>query len=608
MKIAVLVVTPTEGFGELIRQTLEETGQFRVAVVNQPQAVPDALARHHPRIVVLDGDIDPSHAGELLQALREQAPRVKVAFIPPENLEGEQARALGADALLDKPFYLPDLLAAMERLAQALVEEPEEPEPSPPWMADADQAAQHLARLTLESLAVASALVTRDGQLYAYAGQLPRLAAEELAQTVAYYWEAGGQADFARYMTLSAVQGEFMVYVTQVTRDVALAVLFESQTPFTRIREQAARLAQALSEIPAEASKEDVVEPPAQEPPEEDLEPAPPPEPEEDLPPEAFRPLFEDVPPPIPEDWAPGEALSPEQQAVLDALLHAEAEADQEHSPGLAGDLEEAGSADAPEAEPSSEAEAAEQGQAAPMGEVDDETPTPPAMPREEVFPQMDVDPAEAPTVAVSLDEAWSHRQEAPDEAETVAVRTSDLGQEETSPPPEEDEVPTRPAQTGEAEEPRTEDASPATPSVTGKAQLPPPATMARADLHYACVLIPRIPQHYLTGDLARSLNQWVRRICTAFGWRLTYLAVRPNYLHWVVQVLPNTSPAYAVRVIREHTSNRIFRYFPYLAHDNPSGDFWAPGYLVIGQPRPLERKAILEFIWEVRRRQGMEE
>jgi len=137
---------------------------------------------------------------------------------------------------------------------------------------------------------------------------------------------------------------------------------------------------------------------------------------------------------------------------------------------------------------------------------------------------------------------------------------------------------------------------------------LPPPATLARADLSYACVLVPRMPQQHITGDLARELNRWVQRIATAFGWRLLHLAVRPKYLYWVVQVWPNTSAAYAVQVMREHTSSQILAHFPHLAEENPSGDFWAPGYLVVARAQSLSQQTILKFLREVRIRQGLEE
>jgi len=124
-------------------------------------------------------------------------------------------------------------------------------------------------------------------------------------------------------------------------------------------------------------------------------------------------------------------------------------------------------------------------------------------------------------------------------------------------------------------------------------------------NLVYACVLVPRIPQHHLVGDLAIYLNQWIVQLGLAFGWRLEHIAIRPNYLHWVAAVPPATSPGHMVRNLREHASQRIFAEFPRLARENPSGDFWAPGYLIINGQKPLSHGVVQDYIGKTRIRQG---
>ena len=78
-------------------------------------------------------------------------------------------------------------------------------------------------------------------------------------------------------------------------------------------------------------------------------------------------------------------------------------------------------------------------------------------------------------------------------------------------------------------------------------------------DLNYACLLVPRFGTHHLTGDLSERLSKWMPNICIAFGWRLEHLSVRPDYLQWVVNVPPTTSPGYLMRIMRKQTSNKIF-------------------------------------------------
>ncbi|GJQ51189.1 MAG: hypothetical protein HKUEN02_00360 [Anaerolineaceae bacterium] len=124
-------------------------------------------------------------------------------------------------------------------------------------------------------------------------------------------------------------------------------------------------------------------------------------------------------------------------------------------------------------------------------------------------------------------------------------------------------------------------------------------------NLTYACLLVPRFSSHYLTGDVSDRLSEWLPQICIAFGWRLEYLAVRPEYAQWVANVPPSTSPGYLMRIMRQQTSEKIFAEFPRLKKENPSGDFWAPGYLIMGGAQPHPPQLVKNYIKETRARQG---
>lgn len=127
-----------------------------------------------------------------------------------------------------------------------------------------------------------------------------------------------------------------------------------------------------------------------------------------------------------------------------------------------------------------------------------------------------------------------------------------------------------------------------------------------RFDLHYACILVPRLPDHYLIGDLSNSLSLWMRRLSVAFGWRLEYLAVRPRWMQWIAGVEPETSAEHVVQQIRRSTSDLVFSEFPRFAMENPSDDFWAPGYLVMTSTKPLPGEIVKEFTEHTRLRQGI--
>ena len=59
-------------------------------------------------------------------------------------------------------------------------------------------------------------------------------------------------------------------------------------------------------------------------------------------------------------------------------------------------------------------------------------------------------------------------------------------------------------------------------------------------------------------------------------------------------------------RVIRQRISEKIFEEFPRFKKENPSGDFWAPGYLIMGGTQPASAQVIKDFIQQTRLRQGI--
>ena len=161
-------------------------------------------------------------------------------------------------------------------------------------------------------------------------------------------------------------------------------------------------------------------------------------------------------------------------------------------------------------------------------------------------------------------------------------------------------ETPIRRPMPGELDETRPHSIT----EVAGRVMLEP-ISPGLYNLTYACLLVPRFSNHYLTGDMADRLSEWLPQICIAFGWRLEYLAVRPEYVQWVLNVPPATSPGYLMRIIRQQTSEKIFTEFPKLKKENPSGDFWAPGYLIMGGTQPHPPQLVKDYIKQTRTRQG---
>jgi REP element-mobilizing transposase RayT len=161
-------------------------------------------------------------------------------------------------------------------------------------------------------------------------------------------------------------------------------------------------------------------------------------------------------------------------------------------------------------------------------------------------------------------------------------------------------ETPVRRPQPGELDETRPHSIT----EVAGRVMLEP-VSAGYYNLTYACLLVPRVSSHFLTGDVSDRLSEWLPQICIAFGWRLEYLAVRPEYIQWVVNVPPSASPGYLMRIMRQQTSEKIFSEFTRMKKENPSGDFWAPGYLIMGGTQPHPQQLVKDYIKQTRTRQG---
>jgi REP element-mobilizing transposase RayT len=131
------------------------------------------------------------------------------------------------------------------------------------------------------------------------------------------------------------------------------------------------------------------------------------------------------------------------------------------------------------------------------------------------------------------------------------------------------------------------------------------PITHYYHHLSYICVLVPRLEEHQLKGAIGDDLRHWLKQLCLAFGWRLTQLDLNPGYLQWVMIASPGVAPATLIKKIQEHTSRRLFQSYPHLEDQNPSGEFWAVGCVLISGRKLLPDALINKIISNIRIQQG---
>jgi REP element-mobilizing transposase RayT/ActR/RegA family two-component response regulator len=563
MATPVLFVTPSPNFGESVRAALEQTESYRVLVVSNKVPAIVRAEEESCRLAILDLDLGEQWVEDIGQSLRTIVPDMKLFVLAGDDELPPLLDSIRPWTLLRKPFQLATTLVALARPAGTDEPAPPLPQVKPhgdiPWLADVDTAAQHLTRLTLESSSQA-ALITRDNEVWAYAGELSQQAAQEIAGVMSRNWNSESDGDLLRFARLEATRGEHILYATRLAPGMLLGLVFDAETPFGTIRSQAGKLSSLLERDDSSTGTEVVT---------------------------TSKLTWKSVsiprePGPSPEPGA-GAAPQPEAAAAPESALDLD-------KPAMQEDVDE---------------------EDIPIPEIQNilrDVPSPEPERRPEPAPPVDPDATRRTVLPRAVGAAPLPSMS------SAAARPTDVAETSIARPT------ARPAVTPAAAM-RTTDAKPtqvehtlphslvgfAGPGTSGQRITLEPVQAGVYHLTYACLLLPRFAEHYLTGEVADKLSEWMPIICVAFGWRLEYVAVRPEYLQWVSNVPPATSPGYVMRIMRTQTSEKIFAAFPGLKKDNPSGDFWAPGYLIMGGTQPHPSQLVKDYIRQARQRQGSE-
>lgn len=537
MPADMLVVTPSSTLGDAIRSALEETKLYRIHVVNNKSSAIVRADEIGAPLAMLDFDLGEDWVNEIGKALRTIRPGINLIILCDEKVTPPTYDTLRPWILVRKPFRMSAFMTAISQPQVDTSTPQSNVNVAFPWLSDVTKAAQHLTRLTLESSAQA-ALITRNNDVWSYAGGLSPSAAKEVAQTVTRNWDGQKGSDLLRFIRLESTKAEHMLYATRLTADTVLALVFDAETPFSTIRTQASQLVGDLGNErtgPHKAAKpvsKQNVDFPADLDNGEELDIAP------------ISNILNDIPTP-----------NPEPQTSRDFNLPRKKEKFDPNETRISVSLSNA-SVFNREASPSIQ-----------------------------LNHLVTTEQAESPSMSAQTQTSF----------EEVDVTAPAQPRHRT-------ETPVARPQPGETDVTRE---SPTTDAV--RKLVVEPTTAGLYHLTYACLLVPRFSSHYLTGDLADHLGKWLPNICIAFGWRLEFLAVRPEYLQWVANVQPNTSPGYLMRIIRQQTSEKIFGEFNRFKKENPSGDFWAPGYLIMGGTQPHPAQLVRDYIRQTRQRQGQE-
>src|SRR6266498_3315347 len=111
MTVNILVATPHTAFGELLRISLAESGQYQVRLVPTGKEVRISARQFPYQLAILDSALNDEPFVPLCKDLIQSQPGIRLVIIPPENNPNHPSLGgLMPHAYLSRPFYLPDLL------------------------------------------------------------------------------------------------------------------------------------------------------------------------------------------------------------------------------------------------------------------------------------------------------------------------------------------------------------------------------------------------------------------------------------------------------------------------------------------------------------------
>jgi REP element-mobilizing transposase RayT/DNA-binding response OmpR family regulator len=243
----ILVITPYTSFGESLRLSLEERGDF---LIELPQTGQEALASSKKtsfELIILDAAVEDQPFIELGKKLQSILPEAKIIVIPPNNDPNDPAMSgFKPDAFLNRPFYLPDFLTKLEilfniNLSEQRIRSPQQKKHTfqfktehssielYPWLLSEPLTRDYLTYLLSSTPAVASVVLTHDG-IYATAGKWQHITPDQVKSIILSNWSNSDGFDLAKFITIGENKETILIYVSVLSKGYLLAALFQENT------------------------------------------------------------------------------------------------------------------------------------------------------------------------------------------------------------------------------------------------------------------------------------------------------------------------------------------------------------------------------------------
>lgn len=269
---SILIVDSTKAFATMLKESLEQEGQYRATVAINGDEALQALKAAEFDLVIVDLGLANPDGATFARTLRQQQPDLRLMLIPlmGEELPSELAD-LDIQGVLSKPFFLPEL---PDRIADALgqsegegpgIAEVAEPDlvPHRPAVSSAERLAvlrEHIQTVIQEMSALSqevnaeAVILTCGEKLIAHTGRLSAEGASKLAQVAGESWRTSarvaqilGQEQLRFEQSVEG--GEHMFYSLAVAEDIILSIALSASVALGMIRHRAKSTADTLRRL-----------------------------------------------------------------------------------------------------------------------------------------------------------------------------------------------------------------------------------------------------------------------------------------------------------------------------------------------------------------------
>jgi REP element-mobilizing transposase RayT/CheY-like chemotaxis protein len=250
---SILVVTPLTDLGELICESLKEVANIEY-FSNASKTISYLRQHEDCKQAILDMEMGEMRLLDLGRAMRGINPTIELVIISKDETPTD-LEAIQPWRFLRKPLLLHDLQVALglqtgrEIISSDIIDlEEEKTGDRAPlrWLTDAALATRQLT-LMIEKSSAQEALLIQNQALWSYTGQLSEDSVQEVDHLISKSWDGKNKTDLMRFIKLETTQTEHALYATVIAVGVILALVFDSEIPFSIVRTQTNELANTLT-------------------------------------------------------------------------------------------------------------------------------------------------------------------------------------------------------------------------------------------------------------------------------------------------------------------------------------------------------------------------